>query len=327
MQNEATDLIEERGEVTGVRAKTPDGTEEIRSHLVVGCDGRHSTTRGAAHFEVIETGVPIDVLWFRLPKTNADNERLLGTFNYGSALILIPRSDYYQAGLLIRKGSFEELKSQGLPAFQEKVQRISPALGEGVQELKSWSEVSLLSVQINRLKKWHRPGLLCIGDAAHAMSPVGGVGINLAIQDAIATANLLTRSLLQHNVREADLARVQDRRELPARVTQAVQALAHGQLKKVFDNPGPAKAPWQLKVFFSLPGLQRVVARGVGMGVLPEHVAGTARDSAPATSKKVAVVVGIVTAAAVFAGCWAGCWLGWKRASARRKLEFSRELI
>jgi 2-polyprenyl-6-methoxyphenol hydroxylase-like FAD-dependent oxidoreductase len=323
MQNEATGLIEEGGRVTGVRTKTPNGDEEIRSHLVIGCDGRHSTTRGAAHFEVIETGVPIDVLWFRLPRGSDTTEQLLGNFNYGSVLILIPREGYYQAGLLIRKGSFEELKGHGLPAFQEKISRIAPVLVDRVQELKDWNDVSLLSVQINRLRKWHRPGLLCIGDAAHAMSPVGGVGINLAIQDAVATANLLTRTLLQHNIIEADLAQVQARREFPARATQAAQAFAHNQLKKVFDNPGPAKAPWQLKLVFSLPGVQRVMARAVGMGVLPEHVAGTREASNVVTPKRAAVVaVGIAAAAAVFVRCWLR-----RRTSTPSQLGFSRELI
>jgi 2-polyprenyl-6-methoxyphenol hydroxylase-like FAD-dependent oxidoreductase len=305
-----------------VRAKTPNGEEEIRSHLVVGCDGRHSTTRGAAHFEVIETGVPIDVLWFRLPRTTDNTDQLLGNFNYGSVLILIPRDGYYQAGLLIRKGSFDELKSRGLSDFQEKISRIAPFLGDRVQELKDWKDISLLSVQINRLRRWHRPGLLCIGDAAHAMSPVGGVGINLAIQDAIATANLLTRPLLQRSVGEGDLALVQARREFPARATQAVQAFAHSQLKKVFENPGTAKAPWQLKLVFSLPGVQRVVARMVGMGVLPEHVAGTREASSVVSPKRAAVVVGIAAAAAVFLGCWLR-----RRSSPRPRLGFSRELI
>jgi len=300
MENQAVGLLGDNDRVTGVRVRTPEGATEIRSDLVIGCDGRHSTTRAVAHFEVIETGVPIDVLWFHLPRSGNDPENLLGNFNYGSALVLIPRGDYYQAGLLIRKGSFDELKRQGLPAFREKIRRISPSLGDRVNQLQDWDDIKLLTVQINRLRRWHRPGLLCIGDAAHAMSPAGGIGINLAIQDAIAAANILTRPLLQRDLRESDLARVQKRREFPARATQAAQVFAHKQLAKVFENPGPAKAPWQLQVAFSLPGVQRLLARGVGVGVLPEHVAGTRRETSPSL-KQVAVGVGLLAAGTVLA--------------------------
>jgi 2-polyprenyl-6-methoxyphenol hydroxylase-like FAD-dependent oxidoreductase len=272
--------------------------------LVIGCDGRHSTTRTAAHFEVIETGVPIDVLWFRLPRGGSDPEQLLGNFNYGSALVLINRGEYYQTGLLIRKGSFEQVKAQGLSAFREKIRRIAPYLGDRVNGLKDWDEIKLLSVQINRLKKWHRPGLLCIGDAAHAMSPAGGVGINLAIQDAVAAANILTGPLLRGDLTEADLEAVQRRREFPARATQRAQAFAHGQLVRVFDNQGPAMAPWQLKMVFNLPGMQRVTARAVGMGVRPEHVAGHEPRRAMSATAKVFVAAGVVAAGAILVARW-----------------------
>src|SRR5215469_3771904 len=184
MQHEVVDLIRKDNQVTGVRAQTPDGPAEISADLVIGCDGRHSTIRPAADLEVIELGVPIDVLWFRIRRTTNDPEQLLGNFNYGRALVLINRGDYFQTGLLVRKGSFDEMKAQGLESFREIIRRIAPYLGDRVKELKDWDEIKLLSVQINRLRRWHRPGLLCIGDAAHAMSPAGGVGINLAIQDA-----------------------------------------------------------------------------------------------------------------------------------------------
>ena len=301
MKHEATDLIEEDGRVIGVRVKKPRGSAEIRSHLVVGCDGRHSTTRRVAHFEVIESGVPVDVLWFRLPRGDDDPEQLLGNFNYGSALVLIPRGDYYQAGLLIRKGSFDEVKQEGLAALREKIRRIAPHLGDRVEELDDWDQVKLLSVQINRLRKWHRPGLLCIGDAAHAMSPVGGVGINLAIQDAVATANLLSEPLLRHSVKKRDLERVQRRREFPTRATQAAQAFAHNRLQAVFGNPGAAKAPWQLKLVFQIPGIQRAVARVIGVGVLPEHVRGERRCAEFGTLAKISVGVGLAAAGTVLA--------------------------
>ena len=301
MQHEAIDLIRDYNSITGVRAQTPGGTTEIRSDLVVGCDGRHSITRQAAHLEVIEYGVPIDVLWFRVSRDSNDPEQLLGNINYGRALVLINRGDYFQAGLLIRKGSFEEIKSQGLESFCDIVRRIAPYLGDRVEELKDWDQIKLLSVQINRLSQWYQPGLLCIGDAAHAMSPAGGVGINLAIQDAVATANLLAEPLLKRSVTESDLALVQQRREFPTIATQQMQVFAHSLLERVFQNTGPARAPWQLKAVFQIPGIQRVTARTIGMGVRPEHIKG-ARTSANRRAIFItSIVVGVGVAAAVFA--------------------------
>ena len=218
MQHDVVHLIRAGERITGVRAQTPDGLVHIRADLVIGCDGRHSTTRKAAGFEVIERGVPIDVLWFHLSRHADDPEQVLGNLNYGKALVLINRGDYFQAGLLIRKGSFAEVQSRGLDAFRLAIRQVAPYLGDRVDELKDWDQIKLLTVQVNRLQQWHRPGLLCIGDAAHAMSPAGGVGINLAIQDAVATANLLADSLRERRVTEALLARVQCRREFPTRV-------------------------------------------------------------------------------------------------------------
>jgi len=298
MQHEAVDLIREDGGINGVRAQTPDGCAEIRADLVIGCDGRHSTIRQAADLEVIERGVPIDVLWFRISRTTTDLEQLLGNFNFGRALVLINRGDYFQVGMLIRKGSFEETKALGLEAFRETVRHIAPYLGERVEELKDWDQIKLLSVQINRLRQWFRPGLLCIGDAAHAMSPAGGVGINLAIQDAVATANLLASPLLEGRVAESNLVLVQQRREFPTVVTQRMQSFAHSQLVKGFENRGPAKAPWQLKTVFQIPGVQRLTARTIGIGVRPEHVKGaySSRDWKSACIKTIAIGVGVATA-------------------------------
>jgi 2-polyprenyl-6-methoxyphenol hydroxylase-like FAD-dependent oxidoreductase len=267
MQHEAIGLI--RG---GVEARTPDGPLHIRAGLVVGCDGRHSTIRQAANLEVLEFGVPIDVLWFRLSRKAQDPEQLLGNINYGKALILINRGEYFQSGLIIPKGSFEQIQRGGLNAFHNDLVKIAPYLGDRVQELKDWDQIKLLTVRINRLKRWHLPGLLCIGDAAHAMSPAGGVGINLAIQDAVATANLLARPLRAGPVPETLLARVQQRREFPTRVTQFMQVNAHKTFAKIFQNPSPIRAPWQLKTAVRIPGLQRLVARAVGLGVRPEHI-------------------------------------------------------
>ena len=273
MEHEATGLLRDGGRITGVEARTPSGTVRTTADLVIGCDGRHSVTRQAAQMEVIEIGVPIDALWFRISRKATDPEASLGNINYGKALILINRSTYFQAGLIIRKGSFDQLWQNGLAAFQQEIAGIAPFLNDRVPEVNDWEQVKLLSIQINRLKQWHRPGLLCIGDAAHAMSPAGGVGINLAIQDAVATANLLTKPLLEGTVTEELLARLQKRRELPARVTQSVQAAAHkAMIAAIFDHPGPARAPLKLKLALKIPGIQRLLGRLVGMGILPEHV-------------------------------------------------------
>jgi 2-polyprenyl-6-methoxyphenol hydroxylase-like FAD-dependent oxidoreductase len=272
MHYEAVDLLRDGDRIAGVEARTPHGNVHIRADLVVGCDGRHATTRTAAHLEVIESGVPIDVLWFRIPRQSGDPDQLFGNINYGKALILINRGDYFQSGFIIRKGSFEAMKSNGLDAFRRSILQIAPYLGSRVEVLRDWEQIKLLTVQINRLRKWYRPGLLCIGDAAHAMSPAGGVGINLAIQDAVAAANLLATPLREHTMTEEDLALVQRRREFPTRVIQAFQVNAHRGFEYVFRHPGPIKAPWQLKLAFRIPGVQRIIGRLVGMGVRPEHI-------------------------------------------------------
>ena len=235
MQHQAVALLHNDGRVFGVEARTPDGTAQIHADLVVGCDGRHALTRDAARLEVIESGVPIDVLWFRISRKSSDPEQLFGNINYGKVLILINRGDYFQSGFIIRKGSFEEMKNRGLDSFRKSLVQIAPYLIDRVHELESWDQIKLLSVQINRLRQWYRHGLLCIGDAAHAMSPAGGIGINLAIQDAVAAANLLAEPL--RRVTTELLAAVQHRREFPTRVTQMVQVNAHQLLPKVFENP------------------------------------------------------------------------------------------
>jgi 2-polyprenyl-6-methoxyphenol hydroxylase-like FAD-dependent oxidoreductase len=269
----AFDLIEDNGRIAGVLARGPQNeTVSVHADLVVGCDGRHSVTRQAAGLAVREFGVPIDVLWFRISRREGDPEEVFGTLNYGKALILINRGDYFQAGLIIRKGSFDEIKNRGLSAFRAGLLQIARFLSERVEELQDWEQVKLLTVQINRLPRWYRDGLLCIGDAAHAMSPAGGVGINLAVQDAVAGANLLTDALLRGRPREADLAAVQERREFPARVTQAVQVQIHKNFERVFATQGPLEAPWQLKLVVQIPGIHRALGYAVGMGVRPEHV-------------------------------------------------------
>ncbi len=274
MQHEVVGLIHNGGRVTGVEVRTPSGSLQIRADLVVGCDGRQAATRNAARLDVIESGVPIDVLWFRISRSGNEPDELFGNVNYGKALILINREDYFQSGLIVRKGSFDEIKREGIEAFRKTVRQIAPWLGDRVEELRDWDQISLLTVQINRLRQWYEPGLLCIGDAAHAMSPAGGVGINLAIQDAVAAANILSAPLRERCVTETILARVQERREFPTVVTQFIQVNAHKGFEYVFQHPGPIEAPWQLKAVTRIPGLPHVLGRVIGMGVRPEHVAG-----------------------------------------------------
>ena len=195
MQTEATDLIEDGDRVTGLRARTPDGELEIRAALVVGCDGRHSTVRESAGLLVEDIGAPIDVLWFRLSRNDSDTEETGGHIEAGKMLVMLNRGDYWQCAYVIPKGGIEAVKREGLAAFRDRVAELSPFLTDRVGELKSFDDIKLLTVTIDRLRQWHRPGLLCIGDAAHAMSPVGGVGINLAVQDAVAAANILAEPL------------------------------------------------------------------------------------------------------------------------------------
>ncbi len=303
MRCEGVNLLRDGAKIVGVEARSSEGPVYIQTDLVVGCDGRHATTRESAHLEVQQFGVPIDVLWFRISRRAGDPEQVAGNINYGKALIVINRGDYSQAGLIIRKGSFEQIKSEGLGALQETIRRIAPYLGDRVGELQSWDQIKLLTVQINRLKKWHLPGLLCIGDAAHAMSPAGGVGINLAIQDAVAAANMLAESLRNGTVTEELLAGVQQRREFPTRVTQWLQVNAHKGLARAFETDGPIQAPWQLKVVAELPGRAWAMGYVVGVGVRPEHVASASQNTPRQqwSLKKAAVNAGALLGAMVAA--------------------------
>lgn len=297
MRHEGVGLVSEGQRIVGVEARSPEDEVRIEAGLVVACDGRHSTTRRGAGLEVQEFGVPIDVLWFRISRHAQDPDQVLGNINYGKALILINRGDYFQAGLIIRKGSLAEIQAEGLDAFREEIVRIAPYLEDRAWEIESWDQIKLLTVQINRLRRWHLPGLLCIGDAAHAMSPAGGAGINLAIQDAVAAANLLARPLHDGEAGEKLLAEVQRRREFPTRVTQRLQVLAHQQFDRVFDMNGPLKAPWQLKLIEHVPGRKYVMGYVVGVGVRPEHVAGAEKAQQGWTIRKAAVAAGALAGA------------------------------
>jgi len=273
METEVTDLLIENERVVGVKAITPHGPLNVRADLVVGADGRSSTVRARAGLEVIDLGAPIDVLWFRLPKQPDDPPQAFGFVGAGQFMVLIDRGEYWQSAYVIRKGSFEEKRTRGLEEFRADITRCTPFLGRRVNEIKNWEDVKLLSVKVDHLRKWHREGLLCIGDSAHAMSPVGGVGINLAIQDAVATANLLAEKLRAGQINEAELGRVQLRREKPARLTQRVQVFLHKHLlERIFDSPEPIPPPLLMRLFETFPRLRSLPARMVGIGFRPEHI-------------------------------------------------------
>jgi 2-polyprenyl-6-methoxyphenol hydroxylase-like FAD-dependent oxidoreductase len=268
---EATGLLRDQNQITGVLAQTPNGPVEIRATLTVGCDGRHAISRSAAHLNVIEQGVPIDVLWMRIPRRPTDPENALGYINYGRALILINRIDYFQCAFIIAKGTFPAVQ-QGLAAFHASISQLAPFLGDRTAALDSWDKVKLLTVQINHLERWSIPGLLCIGDAAHAMSPVGGIGINIALQDAVAAANILAEPLRTHSLTPHHLQWVQTHRATAVRRTQQFQAFAHKVLNRVLRNPGPLTPPLALRLVTSMPGFQRLTARFIGLGLQPEHI-------------------------------------------------------
>jgi 2-polyprenyl-6-methoxyphenol hydroxylase-like FAD-dependent oxidoreductase len=273
MQAEATELIEEGGRIAGVRGHTSDGPFELRAELVVGADGRHSVVREQAGFKVENLGAPIDVLWMRLPKHPNDPTETAGRINFGKMLVMLDRGDYWQCAFVIRKDGFTALREKGIDAFRRDIVQIAPFLSDRVDQLRDWDDVKLLTVMVDRLEKWWRPGLLCIGDCAHAMSPVGGVGINLAIQDAIAAANILAEKLRSGTLSDDDLAAVERRRTLPTRLTQAMQVFVQERvIDRVLETDKPITAPWPLRLFNSFPFLARIPARLVGMGVRPEHV-------------------------------------------------------
>jgi len=270
---EATGLIQTNdGATTGVLANTPDGPVEIQAALTVGCDGRHAISRVAADLPLIDEGVPIDILWLRIARLPSDPENALGYFNYGRLIILINRNDYFQIGYLIPKGAFPQIRQNGLPAFQQSIERIVPFLAGRTAEIDSWDKVKLLTIQVNRLQDWCSPGLLCIGDAAHAMSPVGGIGINIALQDAVATANILTESILSSGATVHDLQRVQHYREGAVRNTQRMQVFAHRILSRALQSTGPVNPPLALRIITKFPTFQYLTGRFIGMGLQPQHI-------------------------------------------------------
>src|SRR5437870_9478957 len=272
METEVVDLLIENERVTGVRAKTPRGELDLHADLVIGADGRHSITHTRAGFERREFGVAIDVLWIRISKKQDDPEQTFGFFQHGKLLVMLDRGDYWQCGFVIPKGGFDEIKARDLPQFQNDIVSFAGFLQDRVPELSDWSKIKLLTVQINRLRNWCREGVLCIGDSAHAMSPAGGVGINLAIQDAVATANLLAEKLRNGPVSVDDLRKVQTRREWPTRLIQGLQVFIHHRVVTGRASSNKKSLPLVLRLLKWFPILRQVPAGFIGIGPRPEHL-------------------------------------------------------
>jgi len=273
MQTQVTGLREADGHVSGVEARGVDGPLEVQADLVIGADGRHSTVRARAGLTVEDLGSPIDVLWLRLSRRPEDTTETLGYFNYGHVFVTLDRGDYWQCAFVIRKGELQELQLRGIEHIRKQIARLVPKFQDRVAELRSWDDIKLLTVRVDRLRQWWKPGLLCIGDAAHAMSPIGGVGINLAIQDAVAAANILAAPLRNKKVSTEDLAAVQRRRTFPTHFTQRFQTLIHDRvINRVLTSDHSVEPPWPVKLFDRVPALRRIPAHVVGVGVRPEHV-------------------------------------------------------
>ncbi|APU17181.1 2-polyprenyl-6-methoxyphenol hydroxylase-like oxidoreductase [Actinoalloteichus sp. GBA129-24] len=284
MRTEVVGVIRAGGRVRGVRYRDESGEGELRADLVVACDGRSSTVRDSVGLRPREFGVPMDVLWFRLSRRESDQAGLLARFRPGEGLVLIDRGEYSQCGYLIPKGTEARLRAGGIEKFQTRIARLVPTLADRVTEIASFDDVSALLVRLDRLRRWHVPGLLCIGDAAHAMSPVGGVGINLAVQDAVATARIIEPGLSRSTLNSRDLARVSRRRRIPAVIIQAAQRLVHRALFRRIDlentapvEPRSGRLPLPLRVLNRIPILQAIPATLVGIGPLPEHAPPFAR--------------------------------------------------
>jgi 2-polyprenyl-6-methoxyphenol hydroxylase-like FAD-dependent oxidoreductase len=273
LSTEVTDLVEEAGVIVGLRTQTAAGPLEVRADLVVGADGRHSVVRARAGLPVKEFGAPMDVLWFRLSRRTGDPVDPMGRFDTGRIFIMLNRGDYWQCGFVIEKGARDRIRAQGMTVFREHVVQLAPFAADRVGELQDWDSIKLLTVQVDRLRRWYRAGLLCIGDAAHAMSPVGGVGINLAVQDAVAAANRLAVPLRDGRLTTEDLRKVQARREWPTKMTQRVQLMIQNRvIKRVLGGTGQLTPPLGFRLMAQFPWLRRIPARMIGLGFCPEHV-------------------------------------------------------
>jgi 2-polyprenyl-6-methoxyphenol hydroxylase-like FAD-dependent oxidoreductase len=273
MKTEAVDLIEDNSRIVGVRANAPNGPLSIRADLVVGCDGRHSTTRAKAGLVSDDYGAPMDVLWFRVTRKATDDVEEFGHVEAGRMMVMLNRGDYWQCAFVIPKGGIDRIETEGIDAFRRRVAAMTPTLTDRVGELKSFDDVKLLTVAVDRLRQWWRPGLLCIGDAAHAMSPIGGVGVNLAVQDAVAAANRLAAPLKARSVSDDDLAAIEKRRAFPVRATQRLQLTMQNQIiAPALASTAQPEPPLMFKLFNAFPLLRRIPARLLGLGFRPEHV-------------------------------------------------------
>ncbi len=273
MQSEVTGLIEEKKCVTGLNAISSGRPLSVRTNLVVGADGRHSVVRTQANLKVQDFGAPMDVLWFKLTRQSGDPKDPVARFDTGRVFIMLNRGEYWQCGFVISKGSLGQIRERGLPALRDDIVKVAPFVSDRVGKLQDWEEIKLLTVQVDRLRQWFHPGLLCLGDAAHAMSPVGGVGINLAIQDAVAAANLLAGPLRSNRLITEDLRRVQRRREWPTRLTQQVQlSIQNRVISRVLRGDSSLSPPFLIQLLARFPFLRRLPARLIGIGFCPEHV-------------------------------------------------------
>ena len=273
MNAEVTGLLEDSGRVTGLRAKTAAGPLEVRADLVIAADGRTSVLREAAALGTVQLGAPMDVLWFSLPRAAGDPDETMGRFGGGRIFIMLNRGDYWQCGFVIRKGSIGDVHARGLEAFRESVANAAPFTAGRLRALGSWDQIKLLTVAVDRMPRWYRGGLLFIGDAAHAMSPIGGVGVNLAIQDAVAASNLLARPLREGVLKTGDLEAVQRRREFPTRVTQRMQLFMQNRVvTRALGEKGSYEPPLPVRLMAAFPFLRRIPARLIGMGIRPEHI-------------------------------------------------------
>jgi 2-polyprenyl-6-methoxyphenol hydroxylase-like FAD-dependent oxidoreductase len=273
MQAEVSELIQDGERIIGVRANTPEGVVEVRADLTIGANGRHSTVREKAGLEIIDLGAPMDALWLRLSRRPSDPDQTFGRIDAGRILAMIDRGDYWQCAYVIPKGAADEIRQRGLPSLRDEIAMLIPFARDRVGELGDWRDIKLLTVRVDRLRQWYRPGLLCIGDAAHAMSPIGGVGINLAVQDAVAAANILASPLRQGAVATDHLHALQRRRELPTRLTQGLQVFLQDRvISRVLTSPQQPSLPLLLKLMRRWPFLRRIPARVVGIGFRPEHV-------------------------------------------------------